>query len=675
MSRKLRKAMMKRSQLESKYYKSKTLMDHLNYKKQKNYVSRLYKSERTRFFKNLDLKSFLDNKNFWKNIKPFFSEKGTVGQKISLVNGGKIISDSSSLAEHFKTFFKSAVDNLDLPSNSDILNLDIRGDLSCPIDIINSKYSCHPSILKIRENMAQNPRNFRFHEVDLTSVKKEIGKLNNKKAITFCNIPIRDLKRAKELTAPIIHKLLNKSIESCSFPNKLKFADVSPIFKKGDTTNVKDYRNVSVLPAVSKVYEREIHNQLIEYFESLLSPNMCGYRKGYSTQYALVALIEGWRDSLDKGGYAGAMLMDLSKAFDTIDHKLLIAKLHAYGLDKSSLLLIMDYLSERSQRVKIDSAFSSWSNLDKGVPQGSVLGPLLFNIYINDLFWVNEMTEVCNFADDTTLYTCDGEIKSVIRKLEHDTLLAIEWFGANYMKLNEDKCHFIFAGHKHEVVFAMAGGSQIWESTCEKLLGVYIKKDLSFEYHISNLCKKANQKLSALIRVGRFHNFNQRRLLMKSFIDSQFGFSPLAWMFYDRGINNKIDKIQKRALRFVYRDDTCSFEQLLEMDGSIKVHHRNIHAMAIEMFKVKHGCATEIISKIFKLDNNPNRPSTRAFNSNPFCLPPARTVHYGHDSLGYLGYRIWNLIPENIKQKQSVSGFKEAIKSWIPSTCPCRLCQ
>ena len=193
---------------------------------------------------------------------------------------------------------------------------------------------------------------------------------------------------------------------------------------------------------------------------------MCGYRKGYSTQYALVALIEGWRDSLDKGGYAGAMLMDLSKAFDTIDHKLLIAKLHAYGLDKSSLLLIMDYLSERSQRVKIDSAFSSWSNLDKGVPQGSVLGPLLFNIYINDLFWVNEMTEVCNFADDTTLYTCDGEIKSVIRKLEHDTLLAIEWFGANYMKLNEDKCHFIFAGHKHEVVFAMAGGSQIWESTC-----------------------------------------------------------------------------------------------------------------------------------------------------------------------------------------------------------------
>ena len=120
-----------------------------------------------------------------------------------------------------------------------------------------------------------------------------------------------------------------------NYPNQLKNADVSPVLKKGDATDVTNYRPVSVLPAVSKIYERVLHIQLSGHFEHLLSPAMCGYRNEYSAQFALVALIEKFKESLDKGGYAGAMLMDLSKAFDTINHDLLIAKLHAYGVDKN----------------------------------------------------------------------------------------------------------------------------------------------------------------------------------------------------------------------------------------------------------------------------------------------------------------------------------------------------
>ena len=160
-----------------------------------------------------------------------------------------------------------------------------------------------------------------------------------------------------------------------------------------------------------------MHTQISSFMHDHLSPILCGYRKGFSTQHALISLLEKWRAILDKRGFAGAILMDLSKAFDCLNHDLLIAKLYAYGFSKDSLALIRSYLKNRWQRTKINTSFSTWFELIVGVPQGSVLGPLLFNIYINDLFWNNEEADVCNFADDTTLYACDMNLETVLRKL------------------------------------------------------------------------------------------------------------------------------------------------------------------------------------------------------------------------------------------------------------------
>ena len=140
---------------------------------------------------------------------------------------------------------------------------------------------------------------------------------------------------------------------------------------------------------------------------------------------------------------AGAILMDLTKAFDCMDHELLIAKLNAYGFTKSALKLIRSYLSNRWQRTKVNTSFSSWTELMLGVPQGSVLGPILFNIYLNDLFWFRECTDVCNFADDTTLYACDYGVNALLQRIEHDSMHAIEWFESNHMKLKEDKHHLM----------------------------------------------------------------------------------------------------------------------------------------------------------------------------------------------------------------------------------------
>ena len=182
-------------------------------------------------------------------------------------------------------------------------------------------------------------------------------------------------------------------------------ANVTSVFKKEDPLDKSNYRPVSILPLLSKVYERFTYNQLSEYSNNFLNEALCGFRKAHSTQHVLFKLLQSWQKSLDCGGFVRTILIDLSKAYHCIPHELLIAKLHYYGVNNTSLKLLLDYLTNHKQRTKIGSSFSSWHDIDAGVPQGSILGPLLHNIFINDLFFSITNSEICNFADDNTLFT------------------------------------------------------------------------------------------------------------------------------------------------------------------------------------------------------------------------------------------------------------------------------
>ena len=188
--------------------------------------------------------------------------------------------------------------------------------------------------------------------------------------------------------------IFNNCLVKTEFPNELKLADVTPILEKQHPSRAKNYKPVNVLLSVSKNFERILHRQVSSYVDQFLSIFLGGYRKGFSTQQALLLLIERRKNTLDQNAYGGAIFMDLSKAFNTINHDRLIAKLGACGSDTASFKLIRSYLANRFQRTKVNTSFSSWSKLFLGVPQGSVLVPLLFNIYFNDLFYLTEMTEI-----------------------------------------------------------------------------------------------------------------------------------------------------------------------------------------------------------------------------------------------------------------------------------------
>ena len=265
------------------------------------------------------------------------------------------------------------------------------------------------------------------------------------------DIPAKLLIGTNDIISGYLSKMYNVSKNSEEYPVSLKIADVTPIYKEKERTEKKNYRPVSILPILSKLYERNMNDQILSYMDKYLSPYLFGYRKGYGTQHCLLVMIETWRKALDEGRIGGAILTDLSKAFDCLSHDLLIAKLEAYGFGKSALRFIYDYLKNRMQRTKVNGSYSSWKELLGGVPQGSILGPLLFNIFINDIFFFLDKSKIINYADDNTPYTIENDVMELLKILESETLNVLNWFGINEMKPNQGKCHFMVAdiNHKH----------------------------------------------------------------------------------------------------------------------------------------------------------------------------------------------------------------------------------
>ena len=676
MTQALRKAIATRSRLENVFHRKGTHESKIAFKKHKNFCSRLYKKERRNFYSNLDPKSILDNKKFWETVKPFLSDKGLNKRNITLIEGNDIIRNDTEIAETFNTFFESTVKALDINVPTECLN-ETYG-ITDPIQAIIRKYENHPSIIKINEIIGEDRNKFVFNNVELNEIMLEIKNLNPKKANSFHSIPAKLLIDNSEICCEPIFNIVNTGITHSEFDDGLKYANITPVHTKKLITLTKVISvRLACFQLCQKYFERIIQKQIGGHMDRFLSSYLCGYRKGYNPQHALLTLLEKWRNILDKRGYGGAILMDLSKAFDTLNHDLLLAKLHAYGFDHESLMLIKSYLSNRWQRTKINTSFSSWSELTIGVPQGSVLGPLLFNIFINDLFYLFDDIDVCNYADDTTLHACDTSLKVLMERLECAANKAVDWFKHNHLKLNPSKCHLLICGHKYECILAEIDGTTIIESYEEKLLGIYIGRDLTLENHVNYLCQNAGRKLNALARLCNILPFYKRKLLMNSFFDSQFNYCPLVWIFHSRTLNTKINNLHYRALKITHRDETSTFDELLKKDGCITIHHRNIIKLVTEMYKVNNNLAPIFMREIFPQKNLKSIECVASAirNQVDFYNPSnPRSTNWGLETIRHLGPILWNDLPNDIKKAPSLNRFKALIKTWEPN-CPCRLCK
>ena len=405
----------------------------------------------------------------------------------------------------------------------------------------------------------------------------------------------------------------------------------------------------------------------------MMSSLLSAYRSTYNTQHVLLRLIEQWRACLDDNKVVGGILMDLSKAFDCLPHDLLIAKLEAYGLGRSSLLLLLSYLKDRKQSVKIKGIRSLFQLIKSGVPQGSILGPILFNIFMNDLFHILQ-NDLHNFADDNTISAVSQTISDLTHLLAFKSNLAIDWFRWSSMIVNPDKFKAIVLTKARQDTSGTSINLRDHCITSEEsvsLLGITIDCRLSFDKHVSTLCRKAASQLSALKRLRSFiENEKTRRILVQAFVLSNFNYCPLVWYFTTTNQLQKVEKIQQRALRFITNDYVSNYETLLRDTEMTTMRVRQMQNLCIEIYKTLSTLNPEHMHELF--ERNSHTYSTRRPNN--LKIPRVNQTSFGSRSIRAEGAKLWNHLPENIKSSENLSIFQNLIKQWNGPSCGCNYC-
>ena len=514
--------------------------------------------------------------------------------------------------------------------------------------------------------------NFKFDQSVFTEIK-------TKKSPGLDGISIRLLKDASNIVAGPLVNIFNVSLQRAIFPNDWKLAKVTPIFKEGNKADCENYRPISVISAVAKLFEKLVYLQLSSFLRlnGILVEQQSGFRQQHSTETALLSSTNEWLFNMDRGLLSGVLFLDLKKAFDTIDHHILLSKLELYGIKGTSLKWFESYVSGRSQICSVNSKMSAARQIKCGIPQGSNLGPILFLLYINDLPNCLETTKANLFADDTSL-SCEGfspyEIET---KLNKDIENVHRWLTANKLSLNMEKSEFMIIGSRRRLAsienspVLTLGGNNIKRVYQKKTLGMILDDQLKWNKHNEMQCKTISNNIALLKRAKLFVNRDSLIKIFNALVWPHFNYCSTIWNDGCCSIIDKLFILQKRAAR-VITGDTYEVRSMQTLDSLnwLPIEELLKQRQLIMTFKVLTGRLPRYLGKLFSVSQNDNY-NLRS-NQIKLNLPKPKT-NFLKRSFSYRAAKSWNELPsentENYNNLSILSFKRQLLNSSVSIHC------
>lgn len=641
----LRKSIKQKNKLFTIFRKRPTLTNEIKYKTFKQQLNRLLRTAEKSYYHTLLQRNSTNAKHTWKILKDLINKHRNHQPFPQLSQHNKLVVNPNEVVDIFNHHFTKIGPDL---------SKTIPRSQRTPESFLTGNY----------------PHSFFFSPVTETEVQNAALLLKNGSPGHDGIQPDIIRENAEDLSAPLTH-IFNCSFSQGKLHDDLKIASITPIFKAGDQENPNNYRPISILTTFSKILERIAYNKLIKYINdhNILSNHQFGFRKGHSCEMPLILAVDLISRALDQGEHVIGIFLDIKKAFDTVDANILLSKLHHYGFRGVAHDWLASYLTNRKQFVKCNKISSDPLPITCGIPQGSVLGPLLFLLFINDLCNLPTNLTPFVFADDTTLFLKGKDLQQMASVINTELSSVCLWLRTNKLSINVSKTHYIHftlnRNTRNTPLNINIDNQPITNCSHTKFLGVVIDNQLSWSQHIQHISNKISKNIGALKKV--YHLLNRKTLiqLYNTLILPYLSYCQLIWASSPRIHFNRLVILQKKAIRIICHSPRLAHTQNLFQNCRI-LHLNDLfkYNAGIFIYKYTHQIFPYTFLSQFTLEYaNPSR-NTRTALTQTLTTPTCRTT-FKQKSVHYQLCIYYNQFhqPLNLTESPSLYSLKKSLKS------------